>query len=140
SGIEELRQIWPDATTLNLKGFKDFTDAHFHSCVQKGTDIQVIDLTDCRQITDAIIAPIVHNCPDLKAIHLECALLSDEAIQTLKTRFPYLLPPPSSAFGKAKWETYFGEVGEEPSLPPYLYKILASPCPFDQTKTVRDTH
>src|SRR5205085_6708468 len=72
-GIEELRQIWPNATTLNLKGYKDLTDAQFHSCVQKGAcaDIQVIDLTGCRQITDASIADIGQNCPNLQAIHLE---------------------------------------------------------------------
>ena len=44
------------------------------------------------------------------------------------------------AFGKAKWETYFGDIGEEPPLPPNMHEILASRCPFDPTKSVQETH
>jgi len=44
------------------------------------------------------------------------------------------------AFGKAKWETYFGDIGEEPPLPPDIHEILAGRCPFDSKKTVRETH
>ena len=35
---------------------------------------------------------------------------------------------------------FFGDIGEEPPLPPNIYEILASPCPFDPKKTVRETH
>ena len=34
----------------------------------------------------------------------------------------------------------FGDIGDEPPLPPNIYEILASPCPFDPEKTVRETH
>jgi len=44
------------------------------------------------------------------------------------------------AFGKAKWETYFGDIGEEPPLPHDIHEILAGRCPFDSKKTVRETH
>ena len=35
---------------------------------------------------------------------------------------------------------FFGDIGEEPPLPPNICEILASPCPFDPKKTVRETH
>jgi len=44
------------------------------------------------------------------------------------------------AFGKAKWEIYFGDIGEEPPLPPNIHGILAGRCPFDPKKTVRETY
>ena len=51
---------------------------------------------------------------------------------------------PSQAFGAKEWEKYFGEVGEEPSLPPDIDKILESACPFWSSfwrrKQVKDTH
>ncbi len=45
-------------------------------------------------------------------------------------------------FGKAEWATYFGDVGEEPSLPENIEAILNSPCPFsgDENVKVKDTH
>ena len=47
---------------------------------------------------------------------------------------------PSIAFGKAKWAQYFGEIGQEPPLPPDIHQILSSPCPFWSGKKVQDTH
>ena len=35
---------------------------------------------------------------------------------------------------------FFGDIGDEPPLPPNICGILASPCPFDPKKTVRETH
>lgn len=45
-------------------------------------------------------------------------------------------------FGKAEWETYIGDVGEEPPPPKDIDKILNSPCPFsgDDGTKVKDTH
>jgi hypothetical protein len=46
-------------------------------------------------------------------------------------------------FGKADWETYFGDIGDEPFLSEEKIKeILNSPCPFsgDESVKVRDTH
>jgi hypothetical protein len=37
-----------------------------------------------------------------------------------------VLPP--FVFGAAQWRAHFGDVGEEPPLPPDLYKLLYSPC------------
>ena len=42
--------------------------------------------------------------------------------------------------GRQNGKWYFGDIGEEPPLPPNIYEILASPCPFDPKKTVRETH
>ena len=44
------------------------------------------------------------------------------------------------AFGKKQWQTYFGDVGEEPPLPKGIWEILKSPCPFFSGKKVKDTH
>ena len=46
----------------------------------------------------------------------------------------------SLAFGAEKWESYFGEVGVEPPLPPDIAAILMSPCPLWPGKTVGETH
>lgn len=46
----------------------------------------------------------------------------------------------SYAFGKTVWNTYFGDVGEEPPLPAYIDTLLCSPCPFWPGKQVKDTH
>jgi hypothetical protein len=47
---------------------------------------------------------------------------------------------PDIAFGKEKWTTYIGDVGEEPPLPTDIEKILKSPCPFWKEKKVEETH
>ncbi len=44
------------------------------------------------------------------------------------------------AFGKEKWEHYFGEVVEEPPLPDDIYQILTSLCPFWEGKRIYETH
>jgi NLR family CARD domain-containing protein 3 len=46
----------------------------------------------------------------------------------------------AEAFGKQQWEWFFGDVGDEPPLPPDIVKIWISPCPFWQGKKVFDTH
>ena len=51
-----------------------------------------------------------------------------------------ITPLPVSAFGKAKWATYFGDIGVEPPLPPNIHQILQSPCPFWSGKKVEETH
>ena len=40
----------------------------------------------------------------------------------------------SMAFGKAQWRKYFGDIGEEPLLPPNIEDILDMPCPFWATR------
>ncbi|MCP5508797.1 MAG: ankyrin repeat domain-containing protein [Chlamydiales bacterium] len=49
-------------------------------------------------------------------------------------------PVPDMAFGKAKWAQYFGDIGQEPALPPNIEEILNRPCPIQPEKKVRDTH
>ena len=51
-------------------------------------------------------------------------------------------PPPFSTpvFGAQEWRRYFGEVGEDPSLPSDIAEILGGPCPFWPGKAVKDTH
>lgn len=47
---------------------------------------------------------------------------------------------PDIAFGKAKWEEYYGDIGVEPPLPENIDEILNSACPFFEGKTIKDTH
>jgi len=47
---------------------------------------------------------------------------------------------PEIAFGKAKWQKYFGDIGTEPPLPKDIDQILKSPCPFWSGKRVEETH
>ena len=53
---------------------------------------------------------------------------------------PPMIQLPAIAFGKAKWATYFGDIGQEPPLPPDIHQILTSNCPFWSNKKVEDTH
>ena len=46
----------------------------------------------------------------------------------------------SIAFGKADWEKYFGDIGEEPHLPANIEEILNEPCSFWPDKKLKDTH
>jgi len=63
----------------------------------------------------------------LKRVKIEVQWLKEKIIQSI-------------AFGKVKWETYFGEIGEEPPLPSNIHQILAAPCPFWPNKKVEETH
>jgi hypothetical protein len=52
----------------------------------------------------------------------------------------FAIKPPTMAFGKAKWATYFGDIGVEPSLPSNIEQILNGPCPIWADKKVHETH
>lgn len=47
---------------------------------------------------------------------------------------------PKIAFGKEKWATHFGVIGEEPPLPPNIHQILKSRPRFLNGKSVEETH
>lgn len=42
--------------------------------------------------------------------------------------------------GQKQWAAYFGDIGQEPSLPKDIHKILNKPCPFWPGKTIEETH
>lgn len=50
------------------------------------------------------------------------------------------IPPGTTLFGKVQWETYFGPVGEVPSIPTALIEKLETPCRYFPGKTWKDTH
>jgi hypothetical protein len=67
--------------------------------------------------------------------------LAEEKLTKLERQaLPSRAAMPVAAFGAKAWETYFGEVGAEPPLPPDIVGILGSICPFWAEKTVKDTH
>lgn len=47
---------------------------------------------------------------------------------------------PEMAFGKAQWETYFGDIGEEPPLPSNIQTILNQPCPIFTGAKISESH
>ena len=65
---------------------------------------------------------------------------SSSATAILTNTPPSLLAISAIAFDKAKWQTYFGDIGVEPPLPPNIHQILSSPCPFWPGKTIQETH
>ena len=46
----------------------------------------------------------------------------------------------NDVFGKAAWNTHFGDVGEVDPIPIALLKALEEPCPFTKGKKVKETH
>ena len=57
-----------------------------------------------------------------------------------KTALPKEESFPKTAFGKAKWKKYFGDIGVEPPLPKDIVEVLKSPCPYWGGKRVEETH
>jgi hypothetical protein len=47
---------------------------------------------------------------------------------------------PKTAFGKAHWAKYFGDVGEETPLPANIKEVLKAQCPIWPDKKVYETH
>jgi hypothetical protein len=84
----------------------------------------------------------LNNVKVWKAVHK--AQQATPAINGTATAQIYKLafsnPCPSIAFGPAQWNRYFGDVGQVPPLPADIHQILKSPCPFDPTKKVEETH
>jgi len=146
--LRYIARFCPDLHTLDLSHCKQITDVGvIYIAEAYRENLRNVHLEGCHQTTDASLPAIAQNCPNLKEIHWRDTQISPAAIQSLIARFPHVcsFPPPppplpSIAFGKAKWETYFGDVGKEPPLPPHIDEILASPCPYDPGKTVQETH
>ena len=68
--------------------------------------------------------------------------LTNESVTSLDTHLRIIDRQvlPKIAFGKEKWATYFGDVGEEPPLPPNIYEILQRRPPFLNGKSIEETH
>jgi len=60
--------------------------------------------------------------------------------QQVSSPLPVTPKIPSMAFGKAKWEQCFGDIGVEPALPTNIEEILDSQCPIWPDKKVHETH
>ena len=73
----------------------------------------------------------------------QALIKTDETLgkEIIKNHFPpFENTPPKMAFGKAEWEKYFGDVGEEPPLPIEVSEILKSPCPYWDGQKIEETH
>ena len=60
--------------------------------------------------------------------------------KTLPSKPTIKVSPSFLAFGKADWEKYFGDIGEEPPFPRNIEEILNESCPFWPKKKVNETH
>jgi hypothetical protein len=63
-----------------------------------------------------------------------------EAVKVLKSEEDLKALVNAFAFGKDKWEKYFGPIGDVPSLPNNIVEILCSDDPFNAGKKVAETH
>lgn len=77
--------------------------------------------------------------PDQKHVYTE--LVVEDSAACLPRYLVKLQPvSPEIAFGKSKWEQYYGAVGEEPALPFNINQILEEPCPIWPQKKIKETH
>jgi hypothetical protein len=63
-----------------------------------------------------------------------------EATKVLKSEEDLKALVNAFAFGKDKWEKYFGPIGDVPALPNNIVEILCSDDPFNVGKKVAETH
>ena len=76
---------------------------------------------------------------DKRLRDLESRLASSKLDGTLLSSHQAAFPS-KIFFGKKHWETYFGDVGDEPPLPGGIEAILQSPCPYNPEKKLEETH
>lgn len=72
-----------------------------------------------------------------------CRLICKEWLRIAKDRkLLKPLDPAEFAFGKKKWEIYYGACDNEPLLPEDICETLYQPCPFSKNPKLRvkDTH
>ena len=112
--------------------------------------LQTLHLSHCPSLTTFNIEALelkvlkIDNNPRLKKGVLEapgCEVISENSPVKLEygaVSLEKLLKEP--AFGKKKWELFFGNIGIEPPLPPNIQEILNAPCPIWPDKKVYETH
>jgi hypothetical protein len=94
-------------------------------------------LASLPSVTDSkikAISPTDRPSIDLDAVSWQISLSTESEEASARTL------QSSAVFGAQEWSQYFGEVGEEPSLPADIDEILASPCPFWSGRVVKETH
>ncbi len=139
--LTELQQIDPLMQHLNTtQKVHLLTQKHLHQLSKelKESNSQVSQLS---MTLDKTARELDTTRQDLNRINDKLATLQKE-LDHLKSPPPpaKILSLPSIAFGKAKWDTYFGDIGEEPPLPADIGQILQSPCPFWPGKKIEETH
>jgi hypothetical protein len=101
------------------------------------TQSQIIKLSTKLQQTDAELKQLKEQMKSAEVQTLPKAQAA-ATIASPPIEKPVVLP--LTPLGKKAWETYFGEVGAEPPLPPDIKQILKAPCPFVDGKKVFETH
>ena len=120
--------------------------------------LQTLHLSHCPSLTTFNIEALklkvlkVDNNPRLTKGVLEapgCEVISENsplklewgiASQTILRQQQQKVIEQYGAFGKKKWEQFFGDSGIEPILPPNIQEILNTPCPIWPSKKVYETH
>ena len=115
--------------------------------------LKILHLSHCPSLTTFNI-----KAPELKVLKVDnnprltkrvldapgCKVITDDSQQLEKVaaleaqKLPKLIE--EHAFGKNKWEQYFGEVGAQPPLPEDIGEILNSRCKIWPDKKMYETH
>jgi len=97
-------------------------------------------LDGCLNITEFTLShPNIRSlslsrCSNLKTYQPTLPKL--KSINLVETNFDLF----QNKFSKNEWNTFLGDVGQEPPLPPDIEEILNSPCPFWPDQKVWETH
>ena len=120
--------------------------------------LQILHLSNCPSLTTFNIQALelkvlkVDNNPRLRKGILEapgCEVISENSplklewgvqSQVILRQQQQKVIEQYGAFGKKKWEQYFGDSGIEPILPPNIQEILSATCPIYPDKKVYETH
>jgi hypothetical protein len=101
--------------------------------------LKVLNVARCPNLASiqvnslCIIDVKANNNPNLKII--KAPLLAPNVTNSPQVKITAFQP-----FGKQAWATHFGDIGQEPPLPPDIAQILSSPCPIWSGKKTHETH
>ncbi|XP_053282386.1 dynein regulatory complex subunit 6 [Pleuronectes platessa] len=77
-----LQSYRPFVIYLNLRGCTSLTWNSFR-CISECKNLQELNVSDCFNVTDAMIQDIVEGCPCLLYLNLSCTLVTDNTLREL---------------------------------------------------------
>ncbi len=84
--VNKVIVFWPKLRTLNLRGYSNWVvEGIEHS------NLQHLNLSWCKNVTDTAVAKIAIGCPSLESLHLTwCSKLTSNSVHTLTRKLPNL--------------------------------------------------
>ncbi|XP_035013314.2 dynein regulatory complex subunit 6 [Hippoglossus stenolepis] len=77
-----LQNYRPFVIYLNLRGCTSLTWTSFR-CISECKNLQELNVSDCFNVTDAMVQEIVEGCPCLLYLNLSCTLVTDNTLREL---------------------------------------------------------